>query len=113
MTSTEGKPKQFCKKCYFCSKDFHKRELCLAKNVTCNNCGKKGHLKAACKSSKVHEVQSDEMPSTFENSIFWELSLTLEGIRGVNLTPPLDFFGLKVLFLDRLPKALAQLFFVC
>ena len=24
---------------------------------------------------------------------------------------PLDFFGLKFLFLDRLPKALAQLFF--
>ena len=27
--------------------------------------------------------------------------------------PPLDFFGLKVLFLDRLSKALAKLFFVC
>ena len=26
--------------------------------------------------------------------------------------PPLDFFGLKVLFLDPLPKALAKLFFV-
>ena len=32
---------------------------------------------------------------------------------GVNLTPLLDLFGLKFLFLDRLPKALAQLFFVC
>ena len=32
----------------------------------------------------------------------------------VSLTPPpLDFFGLKVLFLDRLSKALAKLFFVC
>ena len=41
-------------------------------------------------------------------------SLTLEGIRGggVNQTP-LDFFGLKFLFLYRLPKALAQLFSVC
>ena len=40
--------------------------------------------------------------------------LTLEGIRGggVNLYP-LEFFGLKFLFLDRLPKALAQLFFAC
>ena len=35
-----------------------------------------------------------------------------KGGGGVNLTP-LDFFGLKFLFLDRLPKALAQLFFVC
>ena len=42
--------------------------------------------------------------------------LTLEGIRGggVNLIPPpLKFFGFNFLFLDRLPKALAQLFFVC
>ena len=27
--------------------------------------------------------------------------------------PPLDFFGFRFLFLNRLPKALAQLFFVC
>ena len=42
--------------------------------------------------------------------------LTLEGIRGGGggqSDPPLDFFGLKFLLLDRLPKALAQLFFVC
>ena len=41
----------------------------------------------------------------------------LEGISGggggVNLNPPLDSFGLKFLFLDWLPKALTQLFFVC
>ena len=36
-----------------------------------------------------------------------------KGWGGVNLIPPLDFFGLKFLFLDQLPKALAQLFFVC
>ena len=71
-TSTEGKPRQFSKKCYF-----HKRELCPAKNIVCNNCGKKGHLKAVCKSSKVHEVQSDEMPGTSEKSIF--LGAVLKG----------------------------------
>ena len=76
-TSTESKPRLFSKKCYFCGKDFHKRELCPAKNVVCNNCGKKGHLKAVCKSSKVHEVQSDEMPGTSENSIF--LGAVLKG----------------------------------
>ena len=32
---------------------------------------------------------------------------------GVNLTHSLDFFGFKFLLLDRLPKALAQLFLVC
>ena len=54
--------------------------------------------------------------------IYWSESkprgntINLKGIRGeVSLTPPppLDFFGLKVLFLDRLSKALAKLFFVC
>ena len=40
--------------------------------------------------------------------------LTLEGIRGVGvkLTPPPRFFGFKLLLLNRLPKALVQLFFV-
>ena len=45
------------------------------------------------------------------------MTLTPEGIGGgggggLNLTP-LEFFSFKFLFLDRLPKALAQLFFVC
>ena len=41
-------------------------------------------------------------------------SLTLEdlGGGGVKLTP-LDFFGFKFFFLDRLSKALALLFLVC
>ena len=37
---------------------------------------------------------------------------SLEGV-GVKLTLPLDFFGFKFLLLDRLSKALAQLFLVC
>ena len=44
------------------------------------------------------------------------LLFTLEGIgRGGGegqIDTPLDFFGFKFLFLDRLPKALVQLFFV-
>ena len=42
--------------------------------------------------------------------------LTLEALRGGGGQidpPPLDFFGFKFLFLDRLSKALAQLFLVC
>ena len=44
-------------------------------------------------------------------------SLTLEALRGGGggqIDPhPLDFFGFKFLLLDRLSKALAQLFLVC
>ena len=41
-------------------------------------------------------------------------ALTLEALRGAQIDPPpLDFFGFKFLLLDRLPKALAQLFLVC
>ena len=42
------------------------------------------------------------------------MMLTLEALMGggVKLTP-LDFFGSKFLILDRLSKALAQLFLVC
>ena len=35
------------------------------------------------------------------------------GEGGVKLNPPLNFFGFKFLLLDRLSKALAQLFLVC
>ena len=42
------------------------------------------------------------------------ICLTLEALRGGGQSePPLDFFGFKFLLLDRLPKALAQLFLVC
>ena len=40
--------------------------------------------------------------------------LTLEALReGGQIDPPLDFFGFKFLLLDRLSKALAELFLVC
>ncbi|GFW10456.1 putative retrovirus-related pol polyprotein from transposon opus [Trichonephila clavipes] len=29
--------------CFFCGNDLHSRTLCLARDVTCRNCGKKGH----------------------------------------------------------------------
>ena len=59
------------KKCYFCGRDYHKRELCPAKNVTCNNCTRKGHFKAVCKSSKkVHGVHNDELRSSDQDDTF-------------------------------------------
>ena len=40
--------------------------------------------------------------------------LTLEALReGGQIDPPLDFFDFKFLLLDRLSKALAELFLVC
>ena len=58
-------------KCYFCGRDYHKRELCPAKNVTCNNCTRKGHFKAVCKSSKkVHGVHNDELSSSDQGDTF-------------------------------------------
>ena len=39
--------------------------------------------------------------------------MVLNPIRHEGGGEALDFFGFKFLFLDRLPKALAQLFFVC
>ena len=59
----------------------------------------------------------DFISSIRVDSSLWQfiLQLTLEALRGggVKLTPPLDFFGFKFLLLDRLSKALAQLFLVC
>ena len=71
QSTHEGKPKHPSKKCYFCGRDYHKRQSCPAANSTCNNCGKKGHFQAVCKSSRaVREVQNDEPSSSRENNPF-------------------------------------------
>ena len=50
----------------------------------------------------------------FESLIFILLTLeALKGGGGGQVDSPLDFFGFKFLLLDRLSKALAQLFLVC
>ena len=38
------------RKCYFCGYDYHKRDVCPARNLTCNKCGKLGHFMKVCKS---------------------------------------------------------------
>ena len=71
QSTHEGKPKHPSKKCYFFGRDYHKRQSCPAANSTCNNCGKKGHFQAVCKSSKaVREVLNDEPSSLSENNPF-------------------------------------------
>ena len=58
------------KKCYFCVRDFHKRQFCPARNATCNNCTKKGHFQAVCKSLKtVCRVLIDEQSSSSDQEI--------------------------------------------
>ena len=58
------------KKCYFCGRDFHKRQFCPARNATCNNCTKKGHFQAVCKSLKtIRGVLIDEQFSSSDQEI--------------------------------------------
>ena len=38
-------------KCFFCGYKRHPRSKCPAKDVTCMNCGKKGHYARVCKST--------------------------------------------------------------
>ena len=50
--------------CFWCGRQSHERRLCPAKDVTCNNCHKKGHYQSVCRSkkrnsNKVHEVEED------------------------------------------------------
>ncbi|KAJ8377185.1 hypothetical protein SKAU_G00077650 [Synaphobranchus kaupii] len=48
--------------CYKCgSSQSHPPRECLAYDVTCHSCGKKGHYRRVCKSAKaVHEVQEED-----------------------------------------------------
>ena len=49
----------------------------------------------------------------FDNIVLFSLNPRSPGGGGGSNWPPLDFFGFKFLLLDRLPKALVQLFLVC
>ena len=60
------------------------------------------------------KYRSQGNPGPFD--IVSNVTLTLEALGGGGGQidpPPLDFFGFKILLLDRLSKALAQLFLVC
>ena len=63
--STESK-----RKCFRCGEPYSRKHLeeCRAKNVTCNGCGIKGHLKKCCKKSgnfpKDNSNRQNQSPST-------------------------------------------------
>ena len=64
----------------------------------------------------VHEIYMTCKNANLQSKNSVWIFLTLEGIRGGQSGPPPPsdfFFGLTFLFLDRLPKALAQLIFIC
>ena len=42
------------KRCGYCSKEYHPRHKCPAREVTCSSCHKKGHYQAVCRSAKGH-----------------------------------------------------------
>ncbi|GFW69689.1 retrovirus-related Pol polyprotein from transposon opus [Trichonephila clavipes] len=49
-TSAASSSSSRFQKCFFCGNDLHSRTLCPARDVTCRNCGKKGHYQRMCKS---------------------------------------------------------------
>ncbi|GFS73002.1 retrovirus-related Pol polyprotein from transposon opus [Trichonephila clavipes] len=49
-TSAASSSSSRSQKCFFCGNDLHSRTLCPARDVTCRNCGKKGHYQRVCKS---------------------------------------------------------------
>ncbi|GFX32209.1 putative retrovirus-related pol polyprotein from transposon opus [Trichonephila clavipes] len=52
-TSAASSSSSRSQKCFFCGNDLHSRTLCPARDVTCRNCGKKGHYQRVCKSRPV------------------------------------------------------------
>ncbi|GFU56352.1 hypothetical protein TNCV_3854281 [Trichonephila clavipes] len=49
-TSAASSSSSRSQKCFFCGNDLHSRALCPPRDVTCRNCGKKGHYQRVCKS---------------------------------------------------------------
>ena len=60
------------KLCYFCGNRFsaNHKQSCPARNVTCRNCGKKGHFAKCCNSKNVANVEVESDETTEENCNF-------------------------------------------
>nr|XP_049465482.1 uncharacterized protein LOC125907434 [Anopheles coluzzii] len=55
--------------CYNCGQPFNgsHRRYCPAKNVTCNNCGKRGHFMKFCKAPKINsDISREPVRTTHE-----------------------------------------------
>ncbi|GFW73116.1 retrovirus-related Pol polyprotein from transposon opus [Trichonephila clavipes] len=50
VTTSAASSSSRSQKCFFCGNDLHSRTVCPARDVTCRNCGKKGHYERVCKS---------------------------------------------------------------
>ena len=82
--TTIRQPRQMCNRCG--RSPPHNRSVCPAHDKTCDNCGKKGHFKAVCRSQlKVGGVDtaSDHSESSFLGSISgeedpWVITLNLQ-----------------------------------
>ena len=46
--------------CLCCANEGHKKSDCKFKNAKCSNCGKVGHLRAACRNTNTHEIEKDD-----------------------------------------------------
>ena len=68
-------PTKSKRKCFWCGESYSRKHLeeCRAKNVTCNGCGIKGHLKKCCKKSgnfpKDSSNQQNQSSSTGSGSM--------------------------------------------
>ena len=47
--------------CQWCGRQGHTRQMCPAKDATCNNCHKKGHFQAVCRSTKPRPSKVNEV----------------------------------------------------
>ena len=61
--------------CGWCGRERHYRQVCPAKDATCNKFSKRGHFQSVCHSStfqtkKVHELQEDERQEEGDENLF-------------------------------------------
>ena len=87
---TRSKPER---KCMWCGGQLDKRQLCPAKDVTCNSCHKRGHFQAVCLSKKqvakrasineVADLEEVEVPFLGEiccsEANFWTAIVKVDG----------------------------------
>ena len=86
----ESKKTQPKSECMWCGRQSHERRFCPAKDITCNNCHKKGHYQSVCRSTKhnsnkVHEKEDENDEIFFLGEInsdskdYWTAQIEVNG----------------------------------